>query len=196
MAFDASASFSASATASFSPGAARSNTAPSGSGGGAGTKPAEIAENLLAPLTAFRFQLRFKKVGPNGGPVQICSGAFAECTGLEATMEAKVIKAGGSNYGAAQRAGTVSFATVVLKRGMTATRDLWNWFQLVGGGGYAYRLSAEIEMQDSTGKPAITWSLDRCMPVKFKAADLNAKGNEVGIEELHLAHEGLRLVAE
>jgi phage tail-like protein len=194
MAFDASASFSASASASvsLSPGASRGNTAPSGSGGGAGTRPAEVAENLLAPLTAFRFHLRFKK---DGSEVAVCSGAFAECTGLEATMEPKVIKAGGSNYGAAQRAGTVSFATVVLKRGMTATRDLWNWFQLVGGGGYAYRLSAEIEVQDSAGNPAITWSLDRCMPVKFKAADLNAKGNEVGVEELHLAHEGLRLVA-
>lgn len=193
MGFDASASFSASASASLSPGAAaRNNSSPSGSGGGPGTRPAEVAENLLAPLTAFRFHLRFKK---DGSEVAVCSGAFAECTGLEATMEPKVIKAGGSNYGAAQRAGTVSFATVVLKRGMTATRDLWNWFQLVAGGAYAYRLSAEIEVQDSAGNAAITWSLDRCMPVKFKAADLNAKGNEVGIEELHLAHEGLRLVA-
>ena len=33
------------------------------------------------------------------------------------------------------------------------------------------------------------------MPVKFKAADLNAKGSEIGIEELHLAHEGLVLVS-
>ena len=39
----------------------------------------------------------------------------------------------------------------------------------------------------------LTWVLERALPVKFKAADLNAKGTEVGIEELHLAHEGLRL---
>jgi hypothetical protein len=32
------------------------------------------------------------------------------------------------------------------------------------------------------------------MPIKFKTADLNAKGTEVGIEELHIAHEGLTLV--
>ncbi len=49
-------------------------------------------------------------------------------------MEPKVIKAGGANYGAAQRVGPVSFATVVLKRGMTSTRDLWNWFANVAGG--------------------------------------------------------------
>lgn len=152
------------------------------------------AETLLPPLHVFRFEVRFKRVGSGAGPVDVCSGAFAECTGLEATMEPKLIKAGGANYGATQRAGAVSFATVVLKRGMTRTRDLFHWFQLVGGGGYAYRLSAEIVMQNGLGEPTVTWGLDRCLPVKFKAADLNAKGTDIGIEELHLAHEGLRLL--
>ncbi len=88
----------------------------------------------------------------------------------------------------------MTFATVILKRGMTSTRDAYKWFQLVAGGAYAYRLTATIVVQDRAGQPVITWQLDNCMPVKFKSADLNAKGTEVGIEELHLAHEGLRLV--
>jgi phage tail-like protein len=91
--------------------------------------------------------------------------------------------------------GQVSFATVILKRGITTTRDLWNWFQLVAGGAYAYRLSAEIRMQNQNGDPVLTWKLARALPIKFKSADLNARGTEVGIEELHLAHEGLSLVA-
>lgn len=109
-------------------------------------------------------------------------------------MEPKVIKVGGRNYGPRQLMGRVSFATVVLKRGMTSTRDLWNWFQLVGGGAYSYRLTVDIEMRNARGEPVLTWSLERALPVKFKAADLNARGTEVGIEELHLAHEGLRLL--
>lgn len=152
------------------------------------------AESSLPPLHVFRFEVTFRRIGGPGGAVDVCSGAFSDCTGLEATMEPKVIKAGGANYGATQRAGTVSFATVVLKRGMTRTRDLFRWFQLVGGGAYAYRLSAQIAMQNGRGETVLTWGLDRCLPVKFKAADLNAKGNEIGIEELHLAHEGLRLL--
>jgi phage tail-like protein len=152
------------------------------------------AETLLAPLHVYRFEVRFKQVGGGSGAVDVCSGAFSECSGLEATMEPKVIKAGGANYGATQRPGMVSFATVVLKRGMTRTRDLFTWFQLVGGGAYAYRLSAEIAMQNGLGETVLTWGLDRCLPVKFKAADLNAKGNEIGVEELHLAHEGLRVL--
>lgn len=151
-----------------------------------------------APIHVFRFGVVFKRDAlagsPDGSPVPLCKGGFSECTGLEATMEPKVIPVGGRNYGAAQRAGRVSFATVVLKRGMTDTRDLWNWFQLVGGGSYATRLSVEISMQDAAGKPVVTWGLERAMPVKFKAADLNARGTEVGIEELHLAHEGLKLL--
>ncbi|MBE0623306.1 MAG: phage tail protein [Burkholderiales bacterium] len=165
-------------------------------GGAAATGGADLPENRLAPLHVFRFEISFKRAGDTpGGPVPMCSGAFSECTGLEATMEPKVIKSGGANYGPAQRAGQISFATVILKRGMTSTRDLWKWFQLVGGGGYAYRLSAEIAMQDAAGNTVLTWGLDKCLPVKFKAADLNAKGNDVGIEELHLAHEGLRLIS-
>lgn len=157
-------------------------------------------ENALAPLHVFRFHVDFEEdpIAATGGHARtpLCSGSFAECTGLEATMEPKVIKEGGRNYGAAQRSGPVTFATVILKRGMTPTRDLWRWFELVSGGKYAYRLAATINMYDVSGFAKVVWRLDKAMPIKFKAADLNAKGTEVGVEELHLAHEGLRLLAD
>ena len=159
-------------------------------------------ENLLFPAHVFRFRVDFaeSRLGEaagssGGGDVPLCSGAFSEATGLEATMEPKTIKEGGRNYGVNQRAGPVTFGTVVLKRGMTTTRDLWNWFELVSNGAYAYRLSATVSMLGPDGdEPVAAWQLERALPVKFKAADLNAKGTEVGIEELHLAHEGMRLV--
>src|SRR6201999_886944 len=116
-----------------------------------------MTQELEAPLHVFRFELSFKIVAGSGGTEDVCSGAFAECTGLEATMEPKAIKAGGANYGPVQRPGPVSFATVILKRGMTSNRDLFKWFQLVNGGSYAYRLSAEIEMRDTDGTTVVTW---------------------------------------
>ena len=82
---------------------------------------------------------------------------------------------------------------MVLRRGMTSTRDLWTWFANVAGGASSYRLDVRIDMLDSAGEPVLAWVLERALPVKFKAADLNARGGEIGIEELHLAHEGLRL---
>jgi phage tail-like protein len=156
----------------------------------------------LVPLHVFRFKVDFKsetlpskgKPAVPGGPMDVCQGAFAECTGLEATMEPKVIKEGGGNYGAAQRAGQITFATVVLKRGISTNRNLWQIFNAVSSGRFAPRLQVTITVLDMKSAPAMAWQLDRALPIKFKFADLNAKGTEVGIEELHLAHEGLSSV--
>lgn len=149
------------------------------------------------PLHVFRFQVEFTESslsGDGGASVPLCGGAFSECTGLEANMEPKVIEEGGRNYGSAQRAGRVSFATVVLKRGVTTTQHLWKWFELVNRGRYAYRLTAKVTLLDYEGTPLLSWALERALPVKFKTADFNSTGSEVGVEELHLAHEGLSLV--
>ncbi|MBS1874269.1 MAG: phage tail protein [Acidobacteria bacterium] len=147
-------------------------------------------------LHTFRFWVEFKTdplAGASGGgqDVALCGGAFSECTGLDATMEPKVIKEGGRNHGPHQRVGPVTYSTVILKRGLTNSKDLWTWFELVGGGGYAYRLAVTITLFNPAGEGVFSWKLDRALPVKFKAADLNARSTEVGIEELHLAHEGL-----
>ena len=148
----------------------------------------------LDPIHLFRFHVEFKR--RKADDTHISYGAFSECTGLEATMEPKVIKAGGANYGAYQRAGRVTFATVVLKRGITSNRDLWKWFSHVNEQGkFAFRLDVKIlvfdKVADPSRRPALIVNLFRALPVKFKSGDLNARATEVGIEELHLAHEGL-----
>lgn len=147
------------------------------------------------PFHVFRFKVEFKSEavgsGTPGGDLQVCTGAFSEVTGLEGTMEPKTIKEGGGNYGIAQRAGPITFATVVLKRGISSNRNLWQIFNSAGAGLFAARLQVTITLMDPGGNPAIAWQLDHAMPIKFKFADLNAKGTEVGIEELHLVHEGL-----
>jgi phage tail-like protein len=151
------------------------------------------------PISPFRFQVSFSEEPLGGSRTSALSsldGGFAECTGLEATMEPVVIREGGRNYGAAQRVGPVSFATVVLRRGILRSQHLWQWFSMVTqGGASAHRLSLAIVMLDHAGTPAVTWVLRQAMPVKFKTADLNAKASEVGIEELHVVHEGLELVS-
>jgi len=158
------------------------------------------------PFPLFRFHVEFRRQQDND--VQLAHGAFSDCTGLEATMEPKVVKAGGANFGAYQLPGHVTFATVILKRGITTNRDLWRWFSHINElGKYAYRLDVTItvlgdtEMAAPPGEPTSsaepsteprrTIRLFRALPIKFKTGDLNAKATEVGIEELHFAHEGL-----
>lgn len=157
------------------------------------------------PLHVFNFVVEFVEdslsPGSSSDPVVLCRGAFSECSGLEASMEPKEITEGGRNVGTLQRVGAVTFSTVVLKRGITATRDLSRWFELVSGGSYAHRLTATVTLY---GPPAPSGSeerqvrlaveLKRCLPSKLKLPDLDATATEVGIEELHLAHEGMRML--
>jgi phage tail-like protein len=147
------------------------------------------------PLHVFRFQVDFftDSLSDDGSHEQfaVCSGAFAECTGLEATMEPKVIKEGGRNYGAAQRAGGTIFATVILKRGISDNQNLYQIFNSVSTGTFAPRMQVTINLFDNDGSAVLAWQLDKAMPIKYKFSDLNAKNGEVGIEELHLVHEGL-----
>jgi len=154
------------------------------------------------PFQLFRFEVEFLRTrttqtqGAAGANVALCSGSFSECTGLEATMEPKVIKSGGANYGAFQRVGPVTFATVILKRGITTSRDLWAWFsQVTVKAQSAFRLDVRIVVKapGTTPEPvtAFVVRLHRALPVKLKVGDMNARSTEIGIEELHLAHEGL-----
>lgn len=152
--------------------------------------------NNLRPLHAFRFQVDFSEQMLNSDKseeIVVSSGSFSECTGLEATVEPKVIKEGGRNWGHAQRMGPVTFATVILKRGMTTNKHLWNWFDFLGNReGYAHRMNVMVTMFDNAGYGVLSWKLNSALPVKFKAADLSAKdGTQIAIEEIHLAHEGM-----
>ena len=154
-----------------------------------------MASKPLIPLHVFRFKVDFftDSLTGNGSheQFQVCSGSFAECTGLEATMEPKVIKEGGRNYGPAQRAGATTFATVVLKRGISSNQNMYQIFNSISTGYYAPRMQVVINLFDINGSVVLAWRLDRAMPIKYKFSDLSARNAEIGIEELHLVHEGL-----
>ena len=164
-------------------------------------------EDPLAPFPGFAFFVAFPPSGggdfvPFGGLDKAITGGFSEVTGLEATMEPKVIKEGGRNYGPLQRAGPVSFATVVLKRGVVRSRPLWALWSMFAGvdgatnGGWGPTGRADVTISlIAAGEAVLGWRLRNAMPVKFRVGDLSARGTEVAIEEIHLAHEGLDMAA-
>ena len=151
--------------------------------------------------------------GPRGSVDENILGGFSEVSGLEASMEHKVVRQGGDNYGARMLAGPVSFGTVILKRGVARSQTLWRWWAMFAGADDrddgrpipANRCDVLIGLiaspDENTGKVttstvrkvAMGWRLQNAMPVKFRVGDLNAKGSDVAIEELHLVHEGLHV---
>ncbi len=162
-------------------------------------------------LRAFRFQVTLRKSAqvesgaqsPDDSPsgAQLGDGAFQECSGLEVEMDVQEYQEGGRNDGIIRRVGRAKYSPVVLKRGMffseggAVNRELWNWLQdMVAGKRPVERYDGVIQVMSSGQEVAATWVFDRGLPQKIRGPELNAKTGEVAIEELHIAHEGLRLV--
>ena len=55
------------------------------------------------------------------------------------------------------------------------------------------RKNVVINLLDELHEPVITWTLQNAFPVKVDNANYNSTSNEVLIETIELAHEGLTL---
>ncbi len=150
-------------------------------------------ETTVYPFTAFNFAVEIEVPGVT---TQACSGAFAECDGLEMTMDAKTIREGGNNTQQLRLTGAVNYGTLTLKRGMTANFDLWKWFAALYEPNQAgLRGITKVVVRAPDGQAEqVRFVLGGCLPVKLKAPPLNAKDGVVAIEELQIAYESLQLV--
>ena len=151
-------------------------------------------ETVLPPFTTFNFWVEINVAGRSE---PLCSAAFAECDGLEISMELKTIREGGNNNQPIHLLGPVSYGQVTLKRGMTETFDLWHWFESVLRRESSwYESSAQITLMAADGvTEQVRFSLSGCRPVKLKAPALNAKDGAIAIEEMQVAYENLALEA-
>jgi phage tail-like protein len=137
-----------------------------------------------------------------GGGLGFGDGGFAECSGLDLEMDVQELQEGGRNDGVIRRVGRARYQTLVLKRGMlhprggTVNRELWQWLQdVLAGVRPVRRYDGIVEVMSVGDVVAARWSFVRGLPAKVTGPQLNARTGEVAIEELHIAHEGLRLVA-
>jgi phage tail-like protein len=157
-----------------------------------------VADALLA--TTFRFRVSLTGSAGSGASGTLGSGGFQECAGLEVEMDASEFPEGGSNDAVVQRAGRAKYTKLVLKRGMFAPpggqvdSQLWQWLQdVVSGVRPIRRYDGTIEVLGAAQAVVATWTFSRGLPAKVVGPQLNAKTGDVAIEELHIAHEGLRL---
>jgi phage tail-like protein len=143
----------------------------------------------VPPFTAFRFEVILELQTPVDGLTgTLCDAAFAECDGLEMTMEPKTVESGGVNNRQIHLIGPVKFAQLTLKRGMTSNLQLWQWMAMTAQGTLA-PASGTVTMWDSDATPVIEFALEGCLPVRMRAPSLNAREGLVAVEELALVYE-------
>ena len=88
--------------------------------------------------------------------------------------------------------GMHKYTNVVLKRGYTTGKELWDWRKTVLDG-KTERHSGSITLLNEGRQPALRWNFREGWPSKWEGPAFNAKNNEVAIETLEIAHEGLVL---
>jgi phage tail-like protein len=86
-------------------------------------------------------------------------------------------------------------ADVTLKRGIIASLDLFNWFRAVTNGDPNIRRNVLIVILGEDGTDQARFLVHSAWPRKFCVGQLNAKGNDVAIEAIELANEGIERVA-
>lgn len=147
----------------------------------------------------FNFRITLNR--SDGSSPPLGDGGFQECTGLDIEMDVQELIEGGRNDGTVRLAGRGKYSNIVLKRGMLFPDDgevyseLWGWLQsILAGVRPVARYDGIIEVLSADGVDTVaTWTFDRGLPSKIAGPQLNAKTGEIAIEELTIAHEGLRL---
>ena len=118
---------------------------------------------------------------------------FSEVEVPSGEIEVIEYREGGDRVNSARKLpGLTKYPNVTLKRGITGRTDLFEWWKSVRDG-QVPRRNVTITLLDEQRQAVLRWHLRDAFPVKLEGPTLNATGNEVAIETLELAHEGLEL---
>ena len=83
------------------------------------------------------------------------------------------------------------FATVVLRRALTTSTELYDWRRLIVGGKDDRRDVIIRQLSAPGGQVVNTWRLMRAWPCRWSGPVFDAMKNEVACEELELAFDDL-----
>lgn len=149
---------------------------------------------MAYPFTNFNFSV---EINVKGVGSKLCNAEFSDCDGLDLTLDLKTIREGGNNTQQIRLLGPVNYGTVTLKRGMTDSFDLWDWFDAQQQGTASQlrndlRGDAEIVIMSADQQTErVRYLLSKCLLAKLKAPTLNAKDGAIAIEEMQLVFESM-----
>ena len=141
------------------------------------------------PLVGFHFGVEVQGV---------VTGYFTECTGLGSehdVIEHNVVTEKGIEV-VMKIPGRLKWENIVLKRGITSNMDIWDWRKEVEDGKVSdARHDGSITMFDQELNPVARWEFKRGWPLKVTGPQPKSDSNEIGVEELTIAHEYIARVS-
>ncbi|MCP5245932.1 MAG: phage tail protein [Burkholderiales bacterium] len=138
------------------------------------------------PIPRFHFQVDW-------GGAKI---SFTEVTGL--VMEREKIEyrhSDSKDFNKISMPGMVKNSNITLKRGkFEGDFDFNTWLEEIANERVENRRDLVIRLLNEKHVPVAAWSAARCFPVKITAPDLKSDANEIAVESIEIAHEGLKLM--
>lgn len=136
------------------------------------------------PLPKFHFQVKWDSE----------SMSFQEVSGLD--VEAQVIEyrhGDSPEFSTINMPGLKKFGNVTMKKGVfKSDNKFWDWFSQIKMN-TVKRVPVTISLLDEQGNATMVWTLANAWPTKITGTDLKSDGNEVAIETIEIAHEGVTI---
>jgi phage tail-like protein len=138
------------------------------------------------PLPKFHFQVEW-------GGARL---GFTEVSGLNVETQVIEYREGISpEYHKVKMPGMQKFDNITLKRGLfKADNEFFLWWNTVALNTITRR-DIIVSLMNEKHEPVFVWKVKNAWPVKVNSTDLKADGNEVAVESIELAHEGLVIEA-
>ncbi len=120
--------------------------------------------------------------------------SFTEVTGL--VMEREKIEyrhSDSPDFSKIAMPGLVKTSNLTLKLGtFEGDHGPNDWYDAVANDRTGKRRDVIISLLNEKHDPVASWTASRCFVVKYSASDLKSDANEVAIQSLEVAHEGLK----
>ncbi|OKS86520.1 phage tail protein [Mucilaginibacter polytrichastri] len=138
------------------------------------------------PLVKFSFQVKWDDA----------ELIFQEVTGLSSETQVIEYRGGSSKvYSTVKMPGIQKFGNITLKKGIfKGDKALWDKYNAIKMNTIK-RSTILISLLDETNAVAMSWSLLNAFPTKITVTDMKADANEVAVESMELAHEGLTITS-
>lgn len=119
---------------------------------------------------------------------------FQEVAGLDTEAQVIEYRAGNNpDFSTIKMPGMKKTSNVTLKKGVFVNDNkFWDWYSKIKMNTIE-RVTVTIKLLDEGGDPTMTWTLANAFPTKITGTDLKSDSNEVAVETLEIAHEGLTI---
>ncbi|MBN2527984.1 MAG: phage tail protein [Deltaproteobacteria bacterium] len=136
------------------------------------------------PLPKFHFQVKWDSTVMS----------FQEVSGLDVEAQPIEYRHGDSpQFSTIKMPGIQKSGNVTMKKGVfKSDNKFWDWFNQIKMNTIK-RIPVTISLLDEAGSPTMVWTLANAWPTKITGTDMKSDGNEVAVESIEIAHEGITI---